>query len=34
MKKFIKKLSFGIDFKLLDSSLMYKINAHNMNGVN
>ena len=30
MKKFLEKLSFGVDVK---PPLMYKINAHNVNGV-
>ena len=33
IKSFSKNLSFGVDFKLQDPPLMYKINTHNIRGV-
>ena len=33
MKSFSENLSFGVDFKLQVSSLMYKINTLNISGV-
>ena len=33
MKKFLKNLSFRVDFKLYVLAVMYKINAHNISGV-
>ena len=32
-EKFLKNLSFGIEFKLQIPPLIYKINTHNINGV-
>ena len=34
MKKFLKNLSFGVDFKLPVPPLMYAINADILSGVN
>ena len=33
MKKFLKKLSFWVEVKLLVPPIKYEINAHNMCGV-